>query len=109
MEETLIGWAMSWAMSHPAVAAAMGTLAGIMVIGYTFARAAESIGVVLRPLTKLTPSPKDDKILEKVIWWLDAVADVLEPLSVFKWKKAWRRATEVWEDKSKPLGQRRRD
>ena len=98
MEETLLNWAIGMAMANPAVAAVVGTAAGIMVIGYTVARTSESIGVLLRPFVKLTRTKKDDKWLEVGIWWLDAFADVVEPLSVFKWKRAWSRTVEVWED-----------
>ncbi len=109
MEDTLLNWAIGLLMANPAVATAVGTLAGFMLTMFAASRAAEAVGIGLRPLAKMIPGKKDDRILERFVWWMDAVADITEPLSRMKWRRAWSVFLRVKADAGKPLPKRRRE
>lgn len=82
---------------------------GIWVsLGLTIAGAAHTFTVgVLRPLAKITPGVWDDKVVARLVWWTDAVSDVLREWAFGKWVKGWQRAVRMWEDKCVPLAKRR--
>ncbi len=65
--------------------------------------------MILRPLAKLTPSKVDDKYVDLAVWWLDAIADVLREWSLAKWYVGWLRAKRMWNDRKRPLSDRRWD
>lgn len=109
MGETFLSWALSLLMAHPVVAMIVTSVAGFMVTMFTASRALEVIGIGLRPLAKVIPGVKDDRLLERFIWWVDAVADISEPLSRMKWRRAWSVLQRVRTDYGKPLSLRRRE
>ncbi len=78
--------------------ATMLTLAGI---AHTVATG------ILRPIAKLTPSELDDKWVELLVWWTDAVSDVLREWALAKWVAGARRVGRMLEDRKKPLSGRR--
>lgn len=82
---------------------------GIWVsLGLTLAGVAHTFAVgVLRPLAKYTPGDWDDKIVSKLVWWTDAVSDILREWAFGKWVVGWERAKRMWVDKNEPLSERR--
>ena len=104
MEEILIQYALDWAA--PYLSFAMVWIVG----GLTIAGVVNVFATgVLRPLAKLTSSPKDDVIVARLVWWSDAVADVMRLWSTANWKGGWDRPMRIRADYKKPLAKRRTD
>ena len=96
-------------MAHPMVSTIVGLALTWFAVLFTVSKTAGAIAVLCRPLVKLTPTKKDDKWLEIIIYWLDVLEDMFEVLSVGKWRKAWDVGIRVKEDLSKPYKERRKE
>lgn len=104
MEDILIKYALEWAAPYLSFAM-VWIVGGLSIVGllHGFAIA------VLRPLAKLTKSKKDDVVVNRLVWWTDAVSDVLRHWSTANWKGGWDRLMRIRADYKKPLNKRRTD
>ena len=71
--------------------------------------ALETFAVALRPVVALTASKWDDKKLEVVIYWLDAVGDFTIEVGFMKWRNVYKVWMRIKEDLGKPYLERRQD
>ena len=104
METVLLDWLLGtpWVkatlVTVAVYVAAMLTIAGVV---HTFAT------LILRPIAKLTKTKVDDQYVELAVWWTDSIADVLRFWSLGEWVLGWKRAQRMWQDRTRPLVNRR--
>ncbi len=97
-QDILVQVFMQYAAPYVAVVITyVATMLTISMAAHSFAT------LVLRPIVALTPNKEDDKWVELLVWWTDAVADVLREWALGKWVKGWQRARRMWEDRNRPL------
>lgn len=102
-------WIMDMILGNPAVQSVLVVVVSWFVGGKTFVAALEGIALALKPFILMTPTKQDDKWLEIIIYWLDAVGDLIDPLSELKFRKFYKVWKRIQGDLGKPYSKRRRD
>lgn len=102
MESFIFEMALKWAAPYLTVVVVW------VGVGLTLAGVLHSVTtLVLRPIAKWTPSKTDDRYVNLLVWWLDAIADVLREWALAKWYVGFLRAKRMWNDRKRPIEDRR--
>ncbi len=77
------------------------------ITGEGIGLALETVAVALRPFVLWTKTKEDDKYLEIVIYWLDAVGDLFSEVAFGRWRQVGKVYKRIKEDLGKPYKERR--